>query len=300
MNIRSLGAGFVFGAILFSCLSIAIAWTGPASAPPNGNVSAPINTGTTDQVKSGGLSVDTLAVFGNGTLTGNFGINNATPTYRLDVGGTMRVTSTGDFTQADPLSSRTVRFGYESTGTEYGRILKYGSAHATLPGRMLIDNMSAGSNATGGYIDFRPESNFMIIYPSGSTTGYLRLYGGGSERLRVAANGDVTVYQRLCLGTDCISSWPTPSAATPAGTVGGGCTGTGTAWGVASGCSTAACSPSTVSGSCTAGYTARQTGTASIKCSSGNCGCGWTGNQSLGTIVYLASYHSAPMICVKN
>ena len=50
---------------------VALAWTGPASAPPNGNVSAPVNVGTTDQVKNSGLSVNALAVFGNSVMTGN-------------------------------------------------------------------------------------------------------------------------------------------------------------------------------------------------------------------------------------
>ena len=49
---------------------IALAWTGPTSAPPNGNVAAPINVGTTDQIKNGGLGLDALAVFGNAILSG--------------------------------------------------------------------------------------------------------------------------------------------------------------------------------------------------------------------------------------
>jgi hypothetical protein len=62
---NSLVALILFGA------SAAFAWTGPASAPPNGNVSAPINVGSTDQVKNAGLSVNALAVFGNSAMTGN-------------------------------------------------------------------------------------------------------------------------------------------------------------------------------------------------------------------------------------
>lgn len=53
------------------------AWTGPTQAPPNGNVSAPVNVGTTNQVKNGGLSVNTLAVFGSAL------INSASPTLYL-------------------------------------------------------------------------------------------------------------------------------------------------------------------------------------------------------------------------
>jgi hypothetical protein len=90
---RPFSAAFVGGIVgtIFTSM-IAIAWTGPSSAPPNGNVAAPINVGSTAQVKNGGLSVNQLAVFGNGTLTGNFGIKTTNPAYPLDVNGGSRIT----------------------------------------------------------------------------------------------------------------------------------------------------------------------------------------------------------------
>lgn len=70
--------GFALGAAFFIATSIVLAWTGPPSAPPSGNVSAPINVGTVDQVKNAGLGINALAVFGNAILSGtsrylNFG-----------------------------------------------------------------------------------------------------------------------------------------------------------------------------------------------------------------------------------
>lgn len=82
--------GGIIGTIFASTL--VIAWTGPTSAPPNGNVAAPINVGTTAQVKNGGLSVNTLAVFGNGTLSGKFGIGSSTPWQKLSVAGNVLAT----------------------------------------------------------------------------------------------------------------------------------------------------------------------------------------------------------------
>lgn len=38
-------------------ISKAQAWTEPSQAPPLGNVSAPVNTGSTAQIKSGDLTV---------------------------------------------------------------------------------------------------------------------------------------------------------------------------------------------------------------------------------------------------
>lgn len=60
--------------ILFVLLGFAgfvSAWTNPASAPPNGNVSAPVNIGTTAQVKSGGLSLTALSVYGATLMQAN-------------------------------------------------------------------------------------------------------------------------------------------------------------------------------------------------------------------------------------
>ena len=55
--------------------TVAAAWTDPTEPPPNGNVAAPINVGTTGQVKNGGLGVNTLTVFGNSLFGGAAGSN---------------------------------------------------------------------------------------------------------------------------------------------------------------------------------------------------------------------------------
>ena len=71
--------------IIFSCFAgysfMNAAWTPPPAAPPTSNTEAPVNVGTTDQVKNGGLSVDALSVTGNtnvtgtSTITGIYGLN---------------------------------------------------------------------------------------------------------------------------------------------------------------------------------------------------------------------------------
>ena len=65
------------GIPLLALLSFTLvaAWTDPTEAPPNGNVAAPINVGSIAQVKNGGLSVNTLAVFGNSLFGGSTGSN---------------------------------------------------------------------------------------------------------------------------------------------------------------------------------------------------------------------------------
>ena len=61
--------------LAFLSFTLVAAWTDPTEAPPNGNVAAPINVGTTDQVKNGGLGVNSLTVFGNSLFGGSTGSN---------------------------------------------------------------------------------------------------------------------------------------------------------------------------------------------------------------------------------
>lgn len=50
----------VLALILVGGLSYVFAWTGPSTTPPNGNVAAPVNTGSVGQVKTGYLGVSDL------------------------------------------------------------------------------------------------------------------------------------------------------------------------------------------------------------------------------------------------
>ena len=93
--------GFALGAAFFIAASLVLAWTGPTSAPPNGNVSAPLNVGTVDQVKDAGLALNALAVFGNAiisTVSGylNFGATSGSNGYGIrDNAGTMEFKNSG-------------------------------------------------------------------------------------------------------------------------------------------------------------------------------------------------------------
>lgn len=85
MRLPTFVFGLLLGAVLFITASIVIAWTGPSAAPPNGNVAAPLNVDSTDQVKDAGLAINALAVFGNAILAGasrylNFG-STAGPSF---------------------------------------------------------------------------------------------------------------------------------------------------------------------------------------------------------------------------
>lgn len=57
--------------ILSVGISVAYAWTSPTSAPPAGNVSAPLNVGSTPQSKAGSLSIGGVIKIGAGITTCN-------------------------------------------------------------------------------------------------------------------------------------------------------------------------------------------------------------------------------------
>ncbi|OGG59823.1 hypothetical protein A2765_04520 [Candidatus Kaiserbacteria bacterium RIFCSPHIGHO2_01_FULL_56_24] len=97
--------GFAAGAVLFTAASIVLAWTGPTSAPPNGNVSAPINVGTIDQIKSGAFGVKSIS-----PLVFDFEVNGSALVSSLAVTGNALLSG----------ASRYLSFGSTAGSTGYG------------------------------------------------------------------------------------------------------------------------------------------------------------------------------------
>jgi hypothetical protein len=159
---------------VFLAASVLQAWTGPTATAPNGNVAAPINVGTTDQVKDGGLSLDALAVFGSSYIQGKLGIGTAAPVVSIETPGTLKIGSGGEPCQSvtegslrynsssktveycngtvwGPLGSTGVSLDYtttqESTGRIYGR-----STNTTLdcPAGSVMTGIHGGGDSGGG------------------------------------------------------------------------------------------------------------------------------------------------------
>ncbi len=88
--------GITLGAFALSV--VAATWTAPTSAPPNGNVDAPINVGYGLQTKYGYLdivgqvSAGVANTYGLIVENGNVGIGTLTPTTKLEVVGTASMT----------------------------------------------------------------------------------------------------------------------------------------------------------------------------------------------------------------
>src|SRR3989338_1757941 len=83
-------------------------WTGPAATAPARKVGAPINVGTTDQVKDAGISVNSLAFFGSQYIQDKLGIGRISPVVALDVNGSLRLADGGEVCQA--VTAGSIRF----------------------------------------------------------------------------------------------------------------------------------------------------------------------------------------------
>lgn len=76
MNARGLSVpqlALVLGLLCAALFSVSLlsAWSGPSAPPPGNNLPAPVTAGSVSQVKSGGLSLDALGVFGNAIVSGD-------------------------------------------------------------------------------------------------------------------------------------------------------------------------------------------------------------------------------------
>jgi len=73
--------------LIISPIAVHAQWSGPSQAPTGGNTSAPVNVGTTAQVKNGGLSVNAFTAWLDSYFAGKVGIGTVSPAYKLDVNG---------------------------------------------------------------------------------------------------------------------------------------------------------------------------------------------------------------------
>jgi hypothetical protein len=79
--------------ILSSLLAVAViyAFTEPTKTPPQGNVAAPINVGSSSQIKGGPLQVNGFRNIGTTILDGSVGIGTMNPQAKLDVAGQIKI-----------------------------------------------------------------------------------------------------------------------------------------------------------------------------------------------------------------
>ncbi|OGG58159.1 hypothetical protein A2853_01430 [Candidatus Kaiserbacteria bacterium RIFCSPHIGHO2_01_FULL_55_17] len=168
----------IFSVLFVSCtalfaISVVFAWVGPTQPPPGGNVAAPINVGTINQVKNGGIGVNALAVFGNTILanpgsatylnfsgtsgSGGMGIrnNNGTMEYKNSGGAWTPFSSGGSGTSGTDGTtgptgpqgpSNTQVFTYDTPGT-------YTWTKPATASTAQVQCWGGGGGGTGGYAE---------------------------------------------------------------------------------------------------------------------------------------------------
>jgi hypothetical protein len=143
--------------------SIALAWTAPTAAPPNGNVAAPLNTGSVEQVKTGSLT--------NIQLTA--GAAPSPVTNKLyNVGGTL-------YFNGSPVAG-----GSGSTVSGSGTanyVSKFTGASAVGNSQIYDDGSVVGVNVVPS------AANKFEVYAPGKT--YAGYFSGAASGIRVDATG---------------------------------------------------------------------------------------------------------------
>jgi len=143
--------------VSFFTIIIGLAWTEPTSNPPYGNVAAPLNVGSTGQVRAGGLLINQNgASIGLIVATGTVGIGTLSPGYKLDIAGDLRL---------QPISTSTGANGVIYYNSSLDKFQCY-------QGGAWTDCLSNGGIPTGA----------LIAFPDTSTrTGFV--YTGAWERI---------------------------------------------------------------------------------------------------------------------
>ena len=204
----------IFGVLTMSFLVgylVFAVWTEPASPPPDGNVPAPINIGSTQQWKEGGLGVGTktfdlssgqiaASIFydkdnsswyvnpaGTSVLSGNVGIGTTGPGYKLDVSGTGRFTSTL----------------YANSNLYVSGIQQISkSAHSAGANAYHLELYSPNTGSASNEVSLRFHQGNQYWYQIRARSGGFRFTGGSTDDLTTVSVGT------LCIGTDCRTSWP--------------------------------------------------------------------------------------------
>ncbi len=146
------------------------AWSAPIESAPGGTLSAPINAGSTDQVKDGGISLNALAVFGGWYVEERLGIRVENPIVALDVGGAMRPGYSGE--SCTGAIEGAIRYVEAIGEPEYCD----GTAWVSLlPGAVVPGSQSY--TTPGAYTFVVPAFNTLSVSVSGAGGG-----GGGSPK----------------------------------------------------------------------------------------------------------------------
>lgn len=138
------------------------AWTGPTATPPNGNVPAPINVGSVNQVKSGGIGATSVVAdrfcLGSSCITSWPSGGSTTVDQQSNVGGTFKICNGNDGTSSGcvPSAGIPISCQYEHSGQGYPA--------------------ANGSTYTGDYMHFNAGANRWQFWYAASANGFSIYY----------------------------------------------------------------------------------------------------------------------------
>lgn len=193
------------GLFLGLTFQVVRAWVSPTNTPPNGNLGAPINTSGIEQSKAGRLNVNTTGastyglvvpgavtggVYGAGTSYGIYGRDTNNDAYGYLGNGGYGVYAYGTSYGVRGLGGS---YGVRGEGTSYG-VYGYDT-----------------NNDSQGYLGYSRygvysigSGNYGLYSRDGDGSSYTHL---NYANYGVYSNSPVRG-NRLCIGSDCRSSWP--------------------------------------------------------------------------------------------
>ena len=127
-------------------LSYAFAWTAPIATPPNGNVSAPINTGADLQTKAGNLTVANLGA-NTVILTGTATVNDV---YITSIGKWASELFPVNLVNGQHTASQCSGLGGSTVDITGGKLCKLAGASCPA-GWVKYQSWSTTSNTNGNY-----------------------------------------------------------------------------------------------------------------------------------------------------
>ncbi|MHB9019583.1 MAG: tail fiber domain-containing protein [Minisyncoccota bacterium] len=169
---------------IFSVQSACLAWTGPTLTPPFGNLPPPINFGSTEQTKPGGLILNTAGLpVGLIVRYGKVGIGMSAPNEKLDVAGNIQIGQNAKITAINSTGALADLITFDADnflrlGVSGGNGVIFGSGIAGHINPYVNNTYNIGSDA----------SRFASIY---GTNGYFGT-GLGAGTIGLDANYKIT------------------------------------------------------------------------------------------------------------
>jgi len=193
--------------ISFFTLTIGLAWTGPDSNPPNGNIAAPLNVSNVGQVKLGGL---TLNWNGNETSiglivkAGKVGIGTTSPEQKLDVVGGYIRSNTGFCIGTNCITAWPTATGGGITGSGSSGQVTFWTGSSIVGGNndLFWDNtnkrLGIGTTNPSYKLDVSGDIRVSGVYRKGSNAGTDVSCGTGQTPSGITISGGIVTSAGSC------------------------------------------------------------------------------------------------------